>query len=156
LENAPLTFSGGVISVSDPDAGSAVIQVSISVSGGTAALGSIPAGLTGSGDGTSSLMYQGTISDLNTALNNLVFTPTANISGIAAGQITIVTDDLGNTGTGGDKTATDSITINITPVNQAPSFTTGGNVTTAASGLPYSAPWAMAISAGANESGQTL
>jgi hypothetical protein len=155
LENAPKTFSGTAISVSDPDAGSSSIQVTLTVTGGTATLSGLT-GLTGSGNGTSSMTYQGTIADLNAALSNLVYTPTANLSGVAAGQITIATDDLGNTGTGGNKTATDSITINITPVNQMPSFTSGGNVTVAASGSPYSAPWATAISAGANESGQTL
>src|SRR5262249_10119765 len=103
-----------------------------------------------------SLTYQGTIANLNSALAGMVFTPTANINGLAAGQITIATNDLGHSGTGGAKTSTDNIVINITAVNQPPSFTSGGNVTIPASGS-YSQPWATNISAGPpNESGQSV
>jgi hypothetical protein len=85
----------------------------------------------------------------------LIYTPTANLNGAAAGQITITTNDQGNTGTGGTKVSIDSITIDITPVNQAPSFTSGGNITVPATGS-YNQTWATSISAGANESGQTV
>jgi hypothetical protein len=48
------------------------------------------------------------------------------------------------------------VTINITAVNDAPSFTGGGNVNSPED-APYSAPWATGISAGpGDESGQTL
>jgi len=158
LENQPLTFSSAndnSISVSDPNAGSNPIQVTLTISGGTATLSGL-AGLTGSGNGTSSLTYQGTVPNLNAALAGLVYTPTSDINGLAAGQITMATDNLGNTGNGPPKTSTDSITINITPVNQAPSFTPGGNITTPASGT-YSQQWASNISAGPpNESGQSV
>jgi hypothetical protein len=158
LENQSITFStgnGNAISVSDPDAAGNTIQVSLTVVGGTATLSTL-SGLSGSGSGTSSLTYTGTIASLNAALNGVVYTPTSNLSGVAAGQITIATNDLGNTGSGGAKTSTDAITINITPVNQAPSFTSGANVTVPAS-ASYNQPWATSISAGpANESGQSV
>ena len=161
LENQALTFSSGngnAISVSDADAGGNVIQVTLAVVGGTATL-STTNNLTpvSGGNGTANMSYQGTIADLNTALAGLVYTPSPNISGTAGGQITIATDDLGHTGNDGPKTSTDTININITPVNQPPSFTAGGNVTVPASGSPYNAPWATAISPGpANESGQSV
>jgi hypothetical protein len=159
LENQPITFSNGngnAISVSDPDAGSSSIQVTIAVTGGNVTLNNNLNGLSGSGNGTNSMSYTGTIPNLNAALAGLVFMPTTNLSGVSAGAISLMTNDLGNTGTGGAKTSTDTITINITPVNQAPSFTAGGDVTVPASGS-YSQTWATNILPGpANESGQSV
>ena len=62
LENQPLTFAGNSISISDPDAGTNPVQVTLTVMGGTATL-STTSGLTlvSGGNGTSSLLYQGTI-----------------------------------------------------------------------------------------------
>src|SRR5262249_15989745 len=54
----------------------------------------------------------------NSALNGLVFVPTANLSGLAS--IQIVTNDQGFSGTGGAKTATDAVTIHVNAVNDAP------------------------------------
>jgi hypothetical protein len=49
-----------------------------------------------------------------------------------------------------------SVTITITPVNDPPTFTGGGNVTSPED-TPYSAAWATGMSAGpADETGQTL
>ncbi|MDO8964021.1 MAG: Ig-like domain-containing protein [Coriobacteriia bacterium] len=50
-----------------------------------------------------------------------------------------------------------TVTIDVAPVNDAPSFTSGGDVTVLEDCGSYSASWATAISAGAaNESGQVL
>jgi hypothetical protein len=50
-----------------------------------------------------------------------------------------------------------SVTINVTAVNDAPSFASGGNVTVAEDSGAYSVAWASAISKGpANENGQTV
>ncbi len=128
LENQPITFTSGngnAISISDPDANSNPVQITLTVTGGTAALSTM-SGLNGSGSGTASLIYTGTITALNAALAGLVYTPSPSISGIGAASITIATDDLGNTGSGGEKTSTDSIAINITPVNQCPRFFPAG------------------------------
>jgi VCBS repeat-containing protein len=51
-------------------------------------------------------------------LNGLSFTPTANFSGAAL--LTLTTDDQGNTGAGGAKNDSDSVSINVTAVNDAP------------------------------------
>ncbi|HET9425656.1 MAG TPA: Ig-like domain-containing protein, partial [Gemmatimonadaceae bacterium] len=57
-------------------------------------------------------------------------------------------------GTAFSNTAT--VNITVTPVNDPPSFTSGGNVNSPED-TPFNAPWATAISAGpADESGQTL
>ena len=130
--------------------------MSLTVTGGVATLSTTNnLTLISGGNGTASLTYQGTIADLNAALNGLLYTPTANLSGAAAGQVTVATNDLGNSGSGGAKTSTDAITIDITPVNQPPSFTSGGNVTVPASG-DYNQPWAADISAGKMKRGKAL
>jgi Bacterial Ig domain len=80
----------------------------------------------------------------------VVYTPAANFNG--ADSFTFQVDD----GQGGHNTATVSLTV--TPVNDAPSFTAGPNQTVNEDAGPQTVnPWATGISAGpANESGQTL
>jgi VCBS repeat-containing protein len=87
----------------------------------------------------------------------LTFTPAANANGTAA--ITIVLKDNGGTANGGvDTSASQTFNINVTAVNDAPSFTKGPDVTVLENAPAQTInPWATAISAGpANESGQTV
>ena len=87
----------------------------------------------------------------------LTYTPAANANGSAT--VTISISDNGGTLNGGvDTSAAQTFTINVTPVNDVPSFTKGGNQTVAEdSGLQTVAGWATAISVGpANEAGQTV
>jgi hypothetical protein len=85
----------------------------------------------------------------------LSFTPAANAFGTAT--ITVNLQDNGGTANGGaDTSANVSFTITIDAVNDAPSFTPGGNVTVVEDSGAYSAPWASGISAGPNEGGQTV
>ena len=51
------------------------------------------------GNGTSSLIFSGSIANLNTALNGLIYTPTNGFTGSDSLQVSI--NDEGNTGTGG-------------------------------------------------------
>src|SRR5205085_438760 len=48
---------------------------------------------------------------------------------LGAATLTITTDDLGNTGAGGAKTDTDSLTVNVTGVNLPPVNTVPGTQT---------------------------
>jgi hypothetical protein len=57
------------------------------------------------------MQFSGSIAAINTALNGLSFTPSAGFTGAAA--LSIVTDDLGNTGSGGPLTANSTININV-------------------------------------------
>jgi hypothetical protein len=85
----------------------------------------------------------------------LTFTPAADAFGSAT--ITVNLQDNGGTANGGSDTSGNvSFTITIDPVNDAPSFTPGGDVTVAEDGGPYSAAWATGISAGPNEGSQTV
>ena len=78
-------ISGDPIALEDPDAAPLDLKwdLSLSVGAGTLTLSGI-AGLTGSGDGTGALDYQGTLSALNAALDGLSFTPPPGFDGATA------------------------------------------------------------------------
>ena len=87
----------------------------------------------------------------------LSFTPAADANGSAT--ITLVLADNGGTANGGvDTSAAQTFVINVTAVNDVPSFTKGTDQTVAEdAGAQTVNPWATSISAGpANESAQTL
>ena len=69
-------------------------------------------------NGTATMTYQGTIANLNAAMAGMSYAPTANYNGPAT--LTIVTNDLGNTGASGPLTDTDMVNITVNPVNDAP------------------------------------
>jgi len=118
-EDAVLVFSGSnTISISDVDSGSAI--VTLSVSQGTLDLGS-RSGLTFSvGDGLNdtTMTFSGSVQDINVALANLSYRGNVNFNGLD--QLTIVTQDLGNAGSGGEKTSTSTVAIAVEAVNDAP------------------------------------
>ncbi len=85
----------------------------------------------------------------------LTYTPAANANGTATVTVT-VKDDGGMANGGVDHTAK-MLTINVTPVNDAPSFTKGANQTTLEDAGAQTVSWATGISAGPpDEAGQTL
>src|SRR5262249_55318843 len=64
-----------------------------------------------------------------TALNGLSFAPTADYNGAA--NLQIVTNDQGNTGSGGALSATDNIAITVNAVNDAPTLSNPASESTA-------------------------
>ena len=87
----------------------------------------------------------------------LTFTPATDANGSA--DITLVAQDNGGTANGGNDTSPpQTFTIDVTAVNDAPSFVAGGNVSVLEeSGAAAFPGWATAITAGpADESGQAL
>ncbi|HVG33171.1 MAG TPA: cadherin-like domain-containing protein, partial [Pyrinomonadaceae bacterium] len=114
MRNSALTFNGGnLIAIADVDAGASAVQVTLSATNGTLSLSSTAGLAFTTGDGTSdaTMTFAGTIANINAALNNLSFTPTANFNGAASLQIT--TNDQGNTGTGGALSDTDTVNITV-------------------------------------------
>ena len=105
--NSSLVLSSGngnAVSLTDPGAGSNTIQVELDASYGDLTL-SATTGLsfvfsdsngTGSGSGSAdaTMVFRGTLTDINTALDGLTFTPTTDYSGFA--PFAILTNDLGN------------------------------------------------------------
>jgi len=72
--------------------------------------------------------------------------------------VTVSLSDNGGTANGGDDTSdAQTFTVTVTPVNDAPSFTSGGHPTILEDAGPQSSAWATAVSPGpANEAAQTL
>ncbi|RQP23189.1 DUF4347 domain-containing protein [Piscinibacter terrae] len=119
-QDATLLFNAGngnLVSISDVDAGGGTVRVTLTVTNGLMTL-SGTTGLVfsvGSGTGDATMTFDGTISNINTALNGMSFSPTAGYNGSANLQIT--SNDLGLTGAGGAKTDTDTIAITVDPIN---------------------------------------
>lgn len=90
------------------------------------------------------------------ASGNLSFQTAANAFGSATVTVTL-SDDGGTAGGGVNTSAAQTFVINVTGVNDAPSFTKGPDVTVSTgAGAQSFANWATGISAGPNESGQSL
>ncbi len=125
-EDTPLVFTGGnAISISDVDAGAGSETVTLSVGSGALTLNGT-AGLAFTvGDGTadSTMTFSGTVAAINTALNGLSYQGNLNFNG--TDTLNITTNDNGNTGSGGALSDTDSVTIHVSAVNDAPVVTAG-------------------------------
>ena len=122
-EDTPLVFSaagGNPLSISDADAGSNPVIVTLTATHGTLTLGSTASLVFGTGDGTDdpTMTFAGTVDEINAALDGLVFTPSPQFHGAAQLQITV--NDQGSVGSGGVKTDLDTIGITVNPVNDAP------------------------------------
>ncbi len=126
--------------------------VTFTITGGTVTLGTAGISFGGSGNGSASFTAQGTLANINAALDAATFTPTADLNGTNVGVISFISND------GTDDSNTASVTFDITAVNDEPSFTKGADEDiNEDAGAQTSNGWASAINKGAtNESGQTL
>ncbi|NJN86619.1 MAG: cadherin-like domain-containing protein [Leptolyngbyaceae cyanobacterium SL_7_1] len=119
VQGATRVFSaatGNAITVSDVDAEGGIERVTVSVTQGQLALGSTT-GLTAvTGNGSNAVTIQGTVANLNAALNGLTYTPTPQAILAGAAVLTVTTNDLGNSG-GAALEDVDSLTIAVTPQN---------------------------------------
>ncbi len=115
VQGAAFVFSsayGNAVQISDADAGSQPVQVTLAVGHGTLSL----AGTTGltfvsGGSGSSSITFTGQISDINAALAGLTYVPTANYLG--SDSLSITTNDLGHSGAGGAQSDADTIAMTV-------------------------------------------
>ncbi len=123
-EDTPLAITG--LSIADVDAAANNMTVSLTVLHGTLNVNPT-AGVTIGSNASASVTLTGNQTALNLALATLVYTPTLNYNG--TDTLTMVNSDLGNLGDANDDllvnaadalTDTDQLTINITPVNDAP------------------------------------
>lgn len=132
-QNETFTFGGtDRLFVSDVDAGSAELEVTLTADHGGAVTLADTAGLTFTiGDGTddASVRFRGTLSAINTALDGLLYRPGSGHTGAAT--LTFATSDLGATGTGGALTDTDVVAITVIPnVSTSVHLSPGGIVFT--------------------------
>jgi VCBS repeat-containing protein len=115
------------LQIADLDAGSSTVTVSLSVEHGTISLAT-GTGVTLMTNGTSSVQLSGTVTAINTLLataSAVTYTPAQHYNG--ADTLTVLTSDGGNTGSGGTLTATSTVGITVTSVNDAPVITTEAN-----------------------------
>ncbi len=118
LINSPITFLAGTstaLSVADPDAGNAAIQVAINVSTGSVTLARIDglSFIVGTGTDDEHVGVTGNLTNINAALDGLYYTPPVGFFGPAT--LTIYTSDFGASGTGGHQSDTDVLQIFIAP-----------------------------------------
>jgi len=117
-EDTPLTING--ISVDDPDVALEDLQITIRADNGTLTLAETR-GLvftTGDGENDAEMVFTSWLSALNDALDGLVYQGDQDYYG--GDTVTIIADDLGHTGAGGAMTDSDTISITLNPVNDAP------------------------------------
>jgi hypothetical protein len=110
IKNISLVING--INISDVDAQNNDLQVTLSASNGVLSLSQTNGLIFTNGDGIAdgNLLFRGNLINLNNALNNLIYSPTLNFVG--NDTISLLVDDLGNTGSGG--ALSDAGIINIT------------------------------------------
>lgn len=110
------TFNSGTsleVSISDADAGNESVRITLVATQGTLTLKQTT-GLTFiNGDGTddTTMALTGTVSAINAALNGLKFKANSGFTGVAS--ISVLTNDLGNLGSGGEKSDSDTITVSV-------------------------------------------
>lgn len=122
-EEGTLTFAqalGTALRVSDVDATSGLLQVTLDSPNGALSLGNPGAVSFAVGDGIAdaTMTFTGTLAALNSALEATTFTPTLNFAG--ATSVTLRTSDLGASGAGGAKVDLDTVPITVTGVNDLP------------------------------------
>ncbi|MBD2072959.1 DUF4347 domain-containing protein [Phormidium sp. FACHB-592] len=145
------------IAFADVDADSSTVTATFTVGAGTLAATS-GGGVTVGGTATSRTL-SGTITAINSfiAANSLTYIPVPD--SVATQTLSVSINDNGNTGTGGSlPSGTTNISLNITAVNDAPSFTKGSDQTiTAGAGVQTISNWATGFNPGpADEVSQTV
>src|SRR5690349_6847061 len=123
-EQTSLSLKNNGLSVGDVDAGGGSLTATLSVGEGTLTVTAGTSGALVSGSGSSSVTVTGTVAQINALLNTNA-TSTVSYSDnsdtpAASTTLTLAVTDNGNTGSGGALIGSDTATINIAAVNDAP------------------------------------
>jgi hypothetical protein len=129
-EQTAMTLKGSGLAISDVDAGSGSMTVTLSVTEGVLNASAGDSGASVSGTGTSSLTITGTVAQINALLasggtGTLSYVNTSDVPSANA-TLTLSVNDNGNAGSGGSRTGNNTATINITAVNDAPVLNANG------------------------------
>lgn len=148
------TGNGNALSASDPDAGSAVVRVTVSATSGALTLSGTGglSFLSGDGIADGSMTMAGSLANINAALNGLSFLPVAGV--IGAVTLTMTTEDLGNAGSGSAQVDSDSFVIMVSaaPTAQSSPISLPLNLSVSNSAANQSAP---SLVLNANQSSDT-
>jgi hypothetical protein len=140
------------ISISDNDAGSANVQVNMSVQNGALTVAtSISGGITSgqvTGNATDNVTITAPVSAINaTLLDGAGLKYRGDLNFYGAETLTVVADDLGNTGAGGPMTDTETVDIFVIPL-----FDSGENLAVDEDAGPQTlAGWAPGLSVTGND-----
>lgn len=109
------TANGNALTITDADAADTdIIEATYTAGNGTVTFADLTGlTVTAGANGTSTITVQGTLADINAALEGLLYTRTAGV--YTADTLSIVLDDLGNTGDDGAKTR--SFVVDIAPAS---------------------------------------
>ncbi len=106
------TANGNAVSIADAAVGSGMVQIALSVSHGTLTLSETSELTFSSGaNGQSSFTLTGTVSNIDAALNGLIYAPTAGYSGTDTLQL--VSNDLGHTASGSPQSSTSTVALTV-------------------------------------------
>lgn len=143
INDAP-TFSMGADQTVNEDSGvRTVANWATAISAGPGETGTLSFAVTNNNN--SLFSAQPAISSTGT----LTFTPAANANGTATVSVTLSDGSL--------TSSTETFTITVNPVNDAPGYTSGSNVTVLEDAAAYSNGWASSITKGpANEASQNV
>ena len=162
--SAPQTFTITINNVNDPPVFTVGGPQTVLEDAAAQTVAGFLTGIGDGDDGTQTITFSIT-ANTNAALfsaapaiasnGTLTYTPAANANGTAT--VTVRAQDNGGTANGGnDTSAPQTFVINVTAVNDAPSFTPGANPSVNEDSGPASIAWATAISSGPpDESGQS-
>ena len=129
LEQTGLNLKNTGLSVSDVDGGTGSETVTLSVTEGTLTVAAGTSGAGVSGNGTSSVTITGTTAQIDALLNTDASSAVSYIDNTdnpsASATLTLAINDNGNTG-GAAQSASSSVAINITAVNDAPTVSVPG------------------------------
>ncbi|HIF9385501.1 TPA: retention module-containing protein [Photobacterium damselae] len=126
-ENAALSITG--LSISDPDSGSGLMTVQLTVSQGIISLAS-QAGVSVVDNDSTKVTLSGSLTDINllfSQVDGVQYTPDNHYFGNDA--LVMTTNDNGNLGDPGPLSDTDTIPITITPINDPPVLTVPSTLT---------------------------
>ncbi len=118
-EDAAGSITG--LSVADVDAGAGNVQVTLAAPAGTFAA-TAGGGVAVAGSGTGTITLTGTTAAINAFVGASNLTYTTALDATAPVAVTMTTSDLGNSGAGGTLLDTDTFTVNVNAVNDAPTI----------------------------------
>jgi hypothetical protein len=113
------------LSIADVDAGANDITTTFTAAAGTVSIGNgasggtagISGGATITTNASGTVVLTGTVAEINTSLsgNNVAYTAADNVTTPTTTTLSMATNDLGHTGTGGPITDTDIIAVGVIP-----------------------------------------
>ncbi|MBA4020314.1 MAG: hypothetical protein C0483_24395 [Pirellula sp.] len=127
VEDIDLQLHGTGLWIDDADAGDASVRAGLHVSYGLLVVDAGATGVSVSGNGTTEVVFTGSIEDINELLAGgngaSIYYRTVSDAPPDTAQLTLSVNDLGNSGFGGSRTAEAMTLIQIGGVNDPPSST---------------------------------